>query len=250
MDDQRALITGTNPHAIPENPGVNLVTMEHEDGENGVIKYDALTFVIMPVGHFRPIRLPDERFDVPQPLVRTCGEPSPGNLGCPSANGCAFFKWLKKLRATGKAPFNFGLRDPRTNGEDAEACFRTYVGRDYSRPNKMTHDYGRLVQGWKVITDKATVRRRRSRWVTDAEGNRRRMVEHFEEPLQHPAPIYAKFTGEDWSMIDAPRDARDVIPLVAHPGYTEEPQEIVVPEPKEEPISPEELARRRELGIL
>lgn len=191
-----------DPSRIPDlAPEVRLKTMRHPDGQEGFIRYDADNFVIMPVGHLQPIRIPDKRFNRDQPFVGTCSPrkygPSPGvfeNLGCPVFDTCPVREYAMKMRAMGKGPWTAIIQAPDGEGEDAERCYRLFP----HRRGRKIFEEGRLQRGWTYITDKVTVRRTRARKRVEPGEDGDREIYQFEEPVTELGPMYAHLTGEEW----------------------------------------------------
>lgn len=245
------LITKVDPSKTPQFAEVQWATMPYEEAPEGFLKYDPINFTIAPIQMQGVLRITDPRFAKDQPFVRTCSPPSPTNLGCISFDGCPVAKWWRSLRDSGKAPFNYLLRDPRTGGEDVEACHRTYVGRNMMRPNRLSHDQGRLVNGWEILTHKATVRRRHGVMVyNEMSDQKERKVEWFEEKFDHPAPVYAAITGEDWSMIGAAEDGSSAPPIRAYVPPDDEIETIRLSEKEveQESITLDEAKARAAIG--
>lgn len=197
--DQELVVDATR---IPElSPEVQLKAMRHPDGREGFIQYDPQNFIIMPIGHIMPIRIPDKRFDRDQPLVGTCSRrkygPKPGefeNLGCAVYDTCPVRDWAEKMRAMGKGPWTAIIRAPDGEGEDAERCYRLPP----HRQGRKVFEEGRLQRGWTLITDKTTVRRTRARKALNPGEDGDREIYQFEEEVKELGPMYAHLTGEQW----------------------------------------------------
>lgn len=187
---------------IPDiSPEIQLKSMRHPDGPEGFIRYDPENFIIMPVGHIMPIRIPDKRFDRDQPMVATCSRTrygaKPGefeNLGCVVYDTCPVREYAEKMRGMGKAPWTAIIRAPDGQGEDAERCYRLFP----HRRGRQIFDEGRIQRGWTYITDKTTVRRTRARQRVQPNEEGDREIYQFEEPVPELGPMYAHLTGEQW----------------------------------------------------
>lgn len=136
---------------LTENVGETVKPDHFEHPDLGWLAYDPQTLYISPSREgqrpiVKPIKMIGKFFGTKQPIVPTCSEPGPGNMGCSKWPACPMKKWphvgpgMVIMSKTGTRSFS--------------NCYDYFEATSRGRPVSQVH-YG--MQGWKLDTGHTSI---------------------------------------------------------------------------------------------